>query len=152
MTVTTALSIIASAVPILPASEAIGQLKWTWFHGKKSKDAYDFEILDKASRGAWDSIMLLYRTKGQSLAALGALFTILLLAIATFFQQFLDLPEHWSIHGQSSISCTVQYSPIVEWACDSITGGITLARSMLIFGRRCCRSCRQERNTPDHER
>jgi hypothetical protein len=52
LTLVTILSNIASAALILPISEAIGQLKWTWFHGKKSRDAFDFEIFDKASRGA----------------------------------------------------------------------------------------------------
>ncbi|EAT86309.1 hypothetical protein HBH56_028760 [Parastagonospora nodorum] len=87
LTVITILSKIASAALILPISEAIGQLKWYWFHGKQSKDAFDFEIFDKASRGAWGSVLLLFRTKGRSLAALGALLTVLLLAIDTFFQQ-----------------------------------------------------------------
>jgi hypothetical protein len=85
LTLITILSMIATAALILPISESIGQLKWTWFHGKNSRDAFDFEIFDKASRGAWGSVMLLCRTKGKSLAALGALLTVLLLAIDTFF-------------------------------------------------------------------
>ena len=105
---------MASAALILPISEAIGQLKWTWFHGKKSRDAFDFEIFDKASRGAWGSFMLLCRTKGKSLAALGALLTILLLAIDTFFQQVTDLPERWKVQGESFIPRIVRYEPILE--------------------------------------
>jgi hypothetical protein len=114
LTIITILSKIASAALILPISEAIGQLKWTWFHGKKSKDAFDFEIFDKASRGAWGSVMLLCRTKGKSLAALGALLTLLLLAIDTFFQQVTDLPERWTVHGESLIPRTRLYLPNVE--------------------------------------
>ncbi|CAN9085454.1 unnamed protein product [Alternaria alternata] len=105
------LSKIASGALILPISEAIGQLKWTWFHGKKSRDAFDFEIFDKASRGAWGSFMLLCRTKGKSLAALGALLTVLLLAIDTFFQQVTDLQERWILQGNSSIPRNIRYTP-----------------------------------------
>lgn len=114
LTVVTILSKVASAALILPISEAIGQLKWTWFHGKNSRDAFDFEIFDKASRGAWGSVMLLCRTKGRSLAALGALLTILLLAIDTFFQQVTDLPERWKLEGESFIPRITRYEPSVE--------------------------------------
>ncbi|OWY43056.1 hypothetical protein AALT_g572 [Alternaria alternata] len=111
LTIITILSKIASGALILPISEAIGQLKWTWFHGKKSRDAFDFEIFDKASRGAWGSFMLLCRTKGKSLAALGALLTVLLLAIDTFFQQVTDLQERWILQGNSSIPRSIRYTP-----------------------------------------
>ncbi|KAJ8113490.1 hypothetical protein OPT61_g4395 [Boeremia exigua] len=43
------LSKIASAALIVPTSEALGQLKWDWFHN--SNAVWDFEIFDKASRG-----------------------------------------------------------------------------------------------------
>ncbi|KAI4924172.1 uncharacterized protein J4E92_007253 [Alternaria infectoria] len=119
LTIITVLSKIASAALILPISEAIGQLKWTWFHGKKSRDAFDFEIFDKASRGAWGSFMLLCRTKGKSLAALGALLTVLLLAIDTFFQQVTDLNERWKLQGNSSIPRTVRYTPSLALTYDS---------------------------------
>ncbi|KAE8836663.1 hypothetical protein HRS9139_04761 [Pyrenophora teres f. teres] len=110
----TVLSKIASAALILPISEAIGQLKWIWFHGKNSRDAFDFEIFDKASRGAWGSLMLLCRTKGRSLAALGALLTVLLLAIDTFFQQVTDLPERLTLHGDSFIPHVIRYEPVAD--------------------------------------
>jgi hypothetical protein len=114
------LSKIASAALILPISEAIGQLKWSWFHGKESKDAFDFEIFDKASRGAWGSILLLFRTRGKSLAALGALLTIMLLAIDTFFQQVTDQPERWTSRGKGLVPRIVRYEPPItlSWQSD----------------------------------
>lgn len=128
LTLITILSKIASAALILPISEAIGQLKWTWFNGNKSRDAFDFEIFDKASRGAWGSIMLLFRTRAKSLAALGALITVLLLAIDTFFQQVTDLPERWTVHGESSIARSVHYSPVIELAYQSTAGDSPIAQ------------------------
>lgn len=58
------LSKITSAALLLPTSEALGQLKWSWFRGD-SKKMWDFEIFDEASRGPWGSILLLIRTKGR---------------------------------------------------------------------------------------
>lgn len=111
LTAVTVLSKIASAALILPISEAIGQLKWSWFYGKK-RDAFDFEVFDKASRGAWGSFLLLLRTKGKSLAALGALLTVLLLAIDTFFQQVTDTPDRWKLEDlPATIPRTVWYEP-----------------------------------------
>jgi hypothetical protein len=79
------------------------------FNGKKSKEIWDFEIFDKASRGAWGSVLLLFRTKGRSLAALGAILTLLLIANDTFFQQLITYPERWSMVGQGSITRVVRY-------------------------------------------
>ncbi|KAF2248015.1 hypothetical protein BU26DRAFT_428431 [Trematosphaeria pertusa] len=110
LTAITVLSKLAAATLIIPTSEAIGQLKWNWFHGT-SKEMFDFEIFDKASRGPWGSVMLLLRTKGRSLAALGAILTLLMLAIDTFFQQVVDLPERWILQGPSSITRVVWYQP-----------------------------------------
>jgi hypothetical protein len=109
LTLNTILSKIASAALILPISEAIGQLKWSWFHGKTSRNALDFEIFDKASRGAWGSFLLLFRTKGRSLAAMGAILTLLLLAIDTFFQQVTDLPTGWTLYGEGLVPRVVRY-------------------------------------------
>ncbi|KAF1952532.1 hypothetical protein CC80DRAFT_422473 [Byssothecium circinans] len=104
------LSKLASAALLLPTSEALGQLKWNWL---RSREIWDFEIFDKASRGAWGSILLLFRTKGRSLAALGAALTLLLIANDTFFQQVVDLPERWSLESNrsSSIARIVRYEP-----------------------------------------
>lgn len=122
LTIITVLSKIVSAALILPISEAIGQLKWTWFQGRKPKSAFDFEIFDKASRGAWGSVLLLYRTKGRSLAALGAFLTLLLLAIDTFFQQVTNLRERWIFYGESLIPRSVRYAPSVGYVYDSAIG------------------------------
>lgn len=106
------LSKVASAALILPISEAIGQLKWTWFNGSDSKEMIDFEIFDKASRGAWGSFLLLFRTKGRSLAALGAILTLLLLATDTFFQQVIDYPDRWALEQlKGVIPRVVRYEP-----------------------------------------
>ncbi|KAF2830651.1 hypothetical protein CC86DRAFT_283505 [Ophiobolus disseminans] len=123
LTTANVLGKIASAALIVPTSEALGQLKWNWFNSAKAM--WDFEIFDKATRGPWGAAMLLFRTRGRSLAALGALLVILLLAIDTFFQQVVELPERWSREEVSSkIPRTEWYNPGVE---KEFRGGFPIA-------------------------
>lgn len=109
LTAANVLGKVASAALIVPTSEALGQLKWNWFHD--SRAMWDFEIFDKASRGPWGAVMLLFRTRGRSLAALGALLIVLLLAIDTFFQQLTELPTRSTLRGTGLIPRTVHYEP-----------------------------------------
>ncbi|KAF2449614.1 hypothetical protein P171DRAFT_379677 [Karstenula rhodostoma CBS 690.94] len=95
------LSRVASASLMLPVSEAVGQLKWSWFQGR-SKKMWDFELFDNASRGPWGSLMLLVRTKGMTLAALGAAITIFVMAMDPFFQQVVRYPQRTVLQIQNS--------------------------------------------------
>ncbi|KAF1363051.1 hypothetical protein EJ07DRAFT_103628 [Lizonia empirigonia] len=105
------LSKMAGAALILPVSEALGQLKWSWFL-EHSKQMWDFEIFDNASRGPWGSLLLLIRTKGRALAALGALIILCALALDPFFQQVVDFPERSALCNTSgTIPRVVSYNP-----------------------------------------
>lgn len=75
---------------------------------------WDFEIFDKATRGPWGAVMLLYRTKGRFLAALGALLIVLLLAIDSFLQQVVELPDRSALQEQGiagDLSRTIRCEP-----------------------------------------
>jgi hypothetical protein len=72
----------ACAVPIV---ECISQLKWLRF--RKAGAVRDIQTFDEASRGIWGSAKLLVATPGIHLAKLGALITIILLAVDPFVQQ-----------------------------------------------------------------
>jgi hypothetical protein len=105
------LSKMAGAALILPVSEALGQLKWSWFL-EHSKQMWDFEIFDNASRGPWGSMLLLIRTKGKALAALGAMIMLCSLALDPFFQQVVDYPDRWALSNtSSSIPRIINYQP-----------------------------------------
>ncbi|KAF1975837.1 hypothetical protein BU23DRAFT_68793 [Bimuria novae-zelandiae CBS 107.79] len=56
---------------------------------------WDFELFDNASRGPWGSFMLLLRTKGRSVAALGAAIILFALAMDPFFQNVVNISEQW---------------------------------------------------------
>ncbi|KAF2473627.1 uncharacterized protein BDR25DRAFT_332506 [Lindgomyces ingoldianus] len=109
------LSKVASAALLVPVSEALGQLKWSWFRGdnfKKSKKLWDFEIFDSASRGPWGSFLLLLGTRGRTLAALGAAVTLFAIALDPFFQQVVEYPEHWCLQpGTGTIPRATGYEP-----------------------------------------
>ncbi|KAI4954882.1 hypothetical protein J4E86_006192 [Alternaria arbusti] len=105
------LSKMAGAALILPVSEALGQLKWSWFL-EHSKQMWDFEIFDNASRGPWGSFLLLIRTKGRALAALGAMIMLCSLALDPFFQQVVDFPNRWALQDTASLIPKVaSYTP-----------------------------------------
>ena len=107
------LSKMAGASLILPVSEALGQLKWSWFL-QHSKQMWDFEIFDNASRGPWGSLLLLIRTKGKSLAALGAMITLGLMTLDPFFQQVVDFPDRWSLSDIAGrVPWIVNYRPSI---------------------------------------
>jgi hypothetical protein len=106
------LSKTASAALLLPVSEALGQLKWSRFQGDSSQKVWDFELFDNASRGPWGSFLLLIRTKGKSLAALGAAVTLFALCLDPFFQQVVQYPERWRLQEElGSIPRAIGYAP-----------------------------------------
>lgn len=108
------LSKMAGASLILPVSEALGQLKWSWFL-QHSKQMWDFEIFDNASRGPWGSLLLLIRTKGKALAALGAMITLGLMTLDPFFQQVVDFPDRWALQDTpSKIPRVIRYEPDIN--------------------------------------
>lgn len=105
------LSKMAGAALILPVSEALGQLKWSWFL-EHSKQMWDFEIFDNASRGPWGAMLLLIRTKARVLAALGAVIMLCSLALDPFFQQVVDFPDRWTLQkADSAIPRATDYKP-----------------------------------------
>lgn len=63
-------------------------------------------------RGPLGAILLLFRTKGRSLAALGAVLIVLLLAIDTFLQQVVDFPNRLTLQKISgTLPRIVEYRP-----------------------------------------
>lgn len=77
---------------MVAVSSAISQLKWEHFQGR-SHPLDHFEAFDGASRGPLGSLRLIWTTRARSiLASLGALVTILSLAVGPFAQQILEFP------------------------------------------------------------
>ncbi|KXT07967.1 hypothetical protein AC579_8598 [Pseudocercospora musae] len=96
---------------LLVIAECIGQLKWVYFEQKPHHLA-DFETFDSASRGPWGAALLLVRIRWRAVAAsLGAILTILALAVDPFAQQVLSYVQHNSVSpsGQASLFTARSY-------------------------------------------
>ncbi|KAF7585781.1 hypothetical protein BBP40_010134 [Aspergillus hancockii] len=96
------LSTLAKACVLFSASQAIGQLKWVWF-ARKSRPLSDLDTFDSASRGVTGSAALLWLVKGQNLAMLGSLATILAVGFDPFVQNLVHYTPH-SIEDPSEVS------------------------------------------------
>ncbi|KAK4185490.1 hypothetical protein QBC35DRAFT_302484 [Podospora australis] len=87
--VLTALATIFEWTSMYSIASAISQDKWMHFK-TRSRPLSDFDLFDAASRGGpWDALMLLVK-RPKSTASLGALATVLSLAVGTFVQQSVD--------------------------------------------------------------
>ncbi|KAH8707177.1 hypothetical protein GQ44DRAFT_663053, partial [Phaeosphaeriaceae sp. PMI808] len=86
-------STFSKSALMLVLAEGLSQLKWAHFERRYERLSH-LQVFDDASRGPWGAFVFLLRMrKGFSmLAAVGALLTILGLAIEPFTQQVIDFP------------------------------------------------------------
>ncbi|KAF0315633.1 hypothetical protein GQ607_017120 [Colletotrichum asianum] len=65
----------SKAAFMIPVSVAISQAQWAWFDQKSTepRPLYDLDVIDQASRGAWGSMILLWRFRFRHFVVLGAL-------------------------------------------------------------------------------
>ncbi|KAK7452401.1 hypothetical protein CaCOL14_004686 [Colletotrichum acutatum] len=87
------LSTVCRATFMIAVGAILSQAKWNHFSGKK--DGYhrldDFTLIDDASRGSWGSLQLMWRFKGAHITCVGAVLTMLSLALGFFSQQLITL-------------------------------------------------------------
>ncbi|KAF2664059.1 hypothetical protein BT63DRAFT_429586 [Microthyrium microscopicum] len=80
---------IMKAAIMLPVQEGISQMKWLWF--QEARPLIQMDLFDSASRGPWGALLLLLSSyRGHHLASLGAVITIIALAIDPFSQQVIQ--------------------------------------------------------------
>lgn len=70
---------------------AVGQLKWIWIQHRERR-VLDIQSFDDASRGPLGALYLLFQHRGLSIASLGAIVTVLSMALDPFVQQILSYP------------------------------------------------------------
>ncbi|KAK9774088.1 hypothetical protein AB5N19_06921 [Seiridium cardinale] len=63
----------------------ISQLKWDWF--QMDRPLIHLEAYERASRGPWGALRYMYRIRGLNLATVGALITVISMAIGALTQQ-----------------------------------------------------------------
>ncbi|EGC42167.1 conserved hypothetical protein [Histoplasma capsulatum var. duboisii H88] len=87
------ISVLANAIRVsilVVIAACISQLKWLWM--KDMRRLQDLQIFDDASRGPLGSLHMLFYLRGSHLASLGAVITILAVALEPFMQQLIVYP------------------------------------------------------------
>lgn len=93
ITLNAVISILATtsrSMLLYVVAASISQLKWCWL--KTSRKLQDLQIHDDASRGPWGAMTMLVYLRARPIASIGAIITILALAIDPFVQQVLTYP------------------------------------------------------------
>lgn len=109
------LSTLAKSSALLILGEALGQLKWTYFQ-QQAHALLDLQTFDRATRGPLGALRFLWAMRLRAiLASLGAIMTVLTLAMDPFTQQLL------SFENQAIV-------------LDDMTSDISAARSLLGTG------------------
>ena len=85
-------STLSNFAMLLGVSEGISQLKWIYFQERRHR-LFDLQVFDEASRGPLGSFRLLWMLKLHAVvASVGAIITIVALAMDPFTQQVLAFP------------------------------------------------------------
>jgi hypothetical protein len=96
LTLNTIVSVLSTTVRsgmIFVVSASMGQLKWCWL-GQSRRRLLDMQAMDDASRGPMGAITMLSSLTGGTVAAFGAVITVLMVAFSPFLQQLLEYPLH----------------------------------------------------------
>lgn len=115
------LSTISKTSLIFSVSAVLGQLKWDWFE-KQPRQLDELETFDQASRGPLGAMKLLLGGTARSVASIGAVITILALALDPFVQQvvgtapsFSDSDDAWTERQTSPAYFTVMDNTDAEY-------------------------------------
>ncbi|CAG8235622.1 unnamed protein product [Penicillium salamii] len=110
-------SVLATACKsslIFVVGAGLSQLKWVWFQNRRKLSS--IQAFEDASRGPMGSIWLLFRHKGRSIASLGAMILILMLAFEPFVQQILNYPtERIRISTETPAAAAPQVQYYDHW-------------------------------------
>lgn len=92
--ISTCITIMKTSI-LLVVGEGVGQLKWLYFE-KDSHTVNELEIFDRASRGPWGSLVLLFKLSRHALLpSLGAALSIAALALEPFGQQLISFETRY---------------------------------------------------------
>lgn len=94
---------------LVVVADCIGQLKWVYFQQQQHPLSH-FQTFDDASRGPWGALLLLFSIRWRAaIASLGALVTILALAMEPFTQQVLSYAPHNSTERSAALWKATSY-------------------------------------------
>lgn len=91
--ITSLIVTIAKSAMLISVSSSISQLKWNYTQSSKPIPLYHMQVLDQASCGPWEAFEVFWRLK-PGLATIGAILTVVSIAIDPFAQQILNYPSN----------------------------------------------------------
>ncbi|PPJ54299.1 hypothetical protein CBER1_06142 [Cercospora berteroae] len=101
-TIISALSTVSQSALLMVVSEGIGQLKWVYF-SQRAQRLQDFDIFDNASRGPLGCVQLLYKINWRAtMASIGAIVTLVALAMAPFVQQVVSIEQRFGAESTAT--------------------------------------------------
>ncbi|KAF6825718.1 hypothetical protein CMUS01_09721 [Colletotrichum musicola] len=106
---------LTKAAMLVPVCAAISHLQWVWFRGS-GKSLYDFYLIDQASRGAWGSVVLLWRFRLQHLVACGAF----LVAISALTSPMTQLAIDYAVRNDSTATAVTQIAWDIRYPRDKL--------------------------------
>lgn len=113
-------SALSQTSMMLSVAEGISQLKWIYFQ-QREHPLIHLQTFDEASRGPWGAMMFIWKIRWHALvASVGAVITILALAMQSFTQQTIKLPSRQvlttdvraSVHASRSFDTGRPYLPL----------------------------------------
>ncbi|KAH9204479.1 hypothetical protein DL95DRAFT_116049, partial [Leptodontidium sp. 2 PMI_412] len=107
-TLVSVFSTLLKALMMMAVAECISQLKWIWF--KDPRSLTDLTTFENASRGPWGSVQLLFTLKFHHIAALGAIVTIVTIAVDPFVQQAIRFYSCSYVETNSLASIPIAHS------------------------------------------
>ena len=115
------LSTASKATLIYTISSCLSQTKWIWFKNNKARRLLDAQLLEDASRGPLGALRILTGSKAVSLASLGTILTLLMLAVDPFVQQIIIYPTR-ELYAASDLAFTEQARLFVNhpWELSSV--------------------------------
>ncbi|KAE8385910.1 hypothetical protein BDV23DRAFT_164216 [Aspergillus alliaceus] len=98
------LTTLMKAAMAFPITEALSQLKWSWF--SRGNQLSDLALLDAASRGAIGAVLVLLRFVPRYLVTVGCFVLVVAAAIAPFVQQVIAINMR-SVHSPNPSSIQI---------------------------------------------
>ncbi|KAK8117428.1 uncharacterized protein PG998_005709 [Apiospora kogelbergensis] len=111
-------STLAKTALMLPLGSVISQMKWVWF--EKPRALTDLQTFDRASRGPWGALKLIWDTKGKAwITKLACVLTVVALAFEPTAQQVLSFESRMTPARNATASLSIARN----WTADSLQMG-----------------------------
>ncbi|CAI6264430.1 unnamed protein product [Periconia digitata] len=110
------LGIVFKSSLLFVLSSCLGQWTYISFSGPQRQPLFNFITYDSASRGPFGSLLLLWRTRMSSWAAIGACTVVIAFFVDPFLQQIISLRETQtaSILSPPSVPLAIHYDKGIE--------------------------------------